>query len=81
MFADLNTFIRKSGLNQYSFINKKLMCLEIMLLYVLLFYFYTEPNPPTNLSAVVQCNQGYEIQIDWQVSCICMEKTTLKLNV
>ena len=28
---------------------------------------YTEPHPPTNLSAVVQCKQGYEIQIDWQV--------------
>ena len=30
-------------------------------------FFYTEPHPPTNLSAVVQCKQGYEIQIDWQV--------------
>ena len=28
---------------------------------------YTEPHPPTNLSAVVQCKQGYEIQIVWQV--------------
>ena len=28
---------------------------------------YIEPHPPTNLSAVVQCKQGYEIQIDWQV--------------
>ena len=32
------------------------------------FHFYTEPNPPTNLSAEVQCKQGYEIQIDWQVN-------------
>ena len=29
---------------------------------------YIEPHPPTNLSAVVQCNQGYEIRIDWQVN-------------
>ena len=28
---------------------------------------YTEPHPPTNLSAVIQCKQGYEIQIDWQL--------------
>ena len=28
---------------------------------------FIEPHPPTNLSAVVQCKQGYEIQIDWQV--------------
>ena len=28
---------------------------------------YIEPHPPTNLSAVVQCKQGYEIQIGWQV--------------
>ena len=29
---------------------------------------YTKPHPPTNLSAEIQCNQGYEIQIDWQVN-------------
>ena len=29
---------------------------------------YIKPHPPTNLSAVVQCRQGYEIQIDWQVN-------------
>ena len=28
---------------------------------------FTEPHPPTILSAVVHCKQGYEIQIDWQV--------------
>ena len=26
-----------------------------------------EPHPPTNLSAVVQCKQGYEKKIDWQI--------------
>ena len=31
---------------------------------------FTEPHPPTNLSAVVHCKQGYEIQIDWQVQLI-----------
>ena len=38
---------------------------------------YIEPHPPTNLSAVVQCNQGYEIQIDWQVNT---QQITLHLN-
>ena len=32
---------------------------------------YIEPHPPTNLSAVVQCSQGYEIQIDWLVNTEC----------
>ena len=31
-------------------------------------YIYIEPHPPTNLSAEIQCKQGYEIQIDWQVN-------------
>ena len=39
----------------------------MMVANVLLFHFYVEPHPPTNLSAVMQCKQGYEIQIHWQV--------------
>ena len=31
-------------------------------------YNFTEPHPPTNLSAEVQCRQGYEIRIDWKVN-------------
>ena len=47
-----------------------------------LFYLFNfiEPHPPTNLSAEIQCRQGYEIRIDWQVNmhitdefCIYME--------
>ena len=33
-----------------------------------LFHFHTEPHPPTNLSAEIQCRQGYEIRIHWQVN-------------
>ncbi|WP_222706815.1 hypothetical protein, partial [Lacisediminihabitans profunda] len=35
---------------------------------LLFFHLYIEPHPPTNLSAVIQCKQGYKIQIDWQVN-------------
>ena len=35
-----------------------------------LFYLYNfiETHPPTNLSAEIQCKQGYGIRIDWQVN-------------
>ena len=33
-------------------------------------FLYIEPHPPANLSAVIQCKQGYEIQIDWKVNTI-----------
>ena len=42
-------------------------CKSISTLSLALNYNFTEPLPPTNLSAVVQCKQGYEIQIDWKV--------------
>ena len=62
MFLDLNAFfikIIRSDLLISTPIIVNLTCYSLC--------FFTEPHPPTNLSAVVQCNQGYEIQIDWQV--------------
>ena len=44
-------------------------------------FFYTEPHPPTNLSAVVQCKQGYEIQINWQVRNTTNSKIYIKVII
>ena len=33
-------------------------------------FIHIETHPPTNLSSVIQCKQGYEIQIDGQVNTI-----------
>ena len=42
-------------------------------------FLYIEPHPPTNFSAVVQCRQGYDIQMDWQVNTVTCNN--LKLYV
>ena len=33
-------------------------------------FLHIEPHPPINVIAVIQCNQEYEIQIEWQVNTI-----------
>ena len=59
--TDLNAYIRKPGLNHL---------IDVFGNYIanVLFHFHTEPHPPTNLSAEIQCRQGYEIRIHWQVN-------------
>jgi len=45
--------------------------IDLLLDYILCSHLYIiQPHPPTNLSGVIQCNRGYEIQIDWQVNTI-----------
>ena len=52
---------RKPGLNHL---------FDVFVNYIanVLFHFHTEPHPPTNLSTEIQCRQGYEIRIHWQVN-------------
>ena len=58
--------------NTLNFITSYPCKIDLLLEYITCSHFYIiiEPHPPINVIAVIQCNQEYEIQIEWQVNTI-----------